>query len=219
MVKCSECGKEFETERGMKIHKSRVHEETKKESKEEKWYRRREKELGLIMIIGIAAIIMIAISFIPFENILEEENELPVNETEENGFIDNETDTNDTKDYDLNETNGNVSYEDLYRPRNNTLYLICNFENKTVYEEYCEFSHRVATRYTGEEGIDYRRYDITNENAIDIMKGIGFGRYPLWVYNTEKTPKNEYCWGIGSAEQTPLNRFISECEEVGKYVP
>lgn len=210
MVKCPECEEEFDSERGMNIHKSRVHKETeeKKESKkqdeQEKWYKKWERELVLITLISLTAIAILAVSLVPVNEVIGEENDF---------------ENNETKEMDLNETDENDSYEDLYRPRNNTLYLICNFENETVAEEYCRYNHAVATSFTRQEGIDYRRYDISSENAMDIMRGIGFGKYPLWVYNTEETPEGEYCWGIGSVEQTPLYRFISECEEVGKYIP
>ncbi len=69
MVQCPVCGEEFDSERGMKIHKSRVHgENTEKqekeleetlEKKEKKWLREWRPEIAIVTVVGIVAVLLL----------------------------------------------------------------------------------------------------------------------------------------------------------------
>ncbi len=219
MVKCPECGEEFDSERGMKIHKSRVHKEENQEKesmeeleqeleqKQEKWYNKWKEEVAIVTVVGIIALLSLTIVAITSINRLDRE----IRDISEK--IENET-TEDPEEL-INETNGDIPIEDLYRPSEDTLYLICDFEEEPL-RDICVNNHLMADDVTGQETYNYR-FDFRTEKGIEIMAGVGTGDLPLWVYNTEKTPEEEYCYMTGIADQERLEEFIEECEETGKY--
>jgi len=225
MAECPDCGKDFDTERGMKIHKTRVHgkEEQEKEVEEDKLKEEKEepyqaqedqveeeereerikKPVSIILVIII--IVAFSLSIITMAPIFRDPDdpngvpEDPNNETDE-----------------LNETDQNISYEDLYRPPENTLYFICDFENETTKEERCINNLRTARTFAEERNISFIRRDTRANQSEDIMRGIGVARYPLWVYNTEETPEDKYCALVGGpVNNYILQEFIDHCEEFG----
>ncbi len=209
MVECPDCGKEFDTERGMKIHKTRVHTESKEEKtekepqeqEEQAWYRERNSKIAIATAIIIITIISLTVLLRPIEPI-------------ENG-TDSTIDLNITNGE--NETVGeNETLEDFYRPPENTLYFICDFENETTKEERCIDNLITARTFAEERNISFVRRDTRANQSVDIMKGAGVARYPLWVYNTEETPEDKYCALVGGpVNNYILQEFIDHCEEFG----
>ncbi len=88
MVQCPICGEEFDSEKGMKIHKSQKHSQEKnsekqKETKEKDWLWKRDPQVALVTTVAILAMLLLTTVFVlSVQNLDLQTTKLEKNQTE-----------------------------------------------------------------------------------------------------------------------------------------